>query len=224
MFTVQARKKKETCGIAKPVSEVSISSAESVEKTAEESKATSSRLQSPIESHFAVTPTVDSKNSSPANGFTNVDCGELLCEELDNLAINDPTKFKGSVTSIDELVPIHSSSTSFEELEPKTHSEDKCMSKEPISIPDDIAPVHSVAMKENTEKVEKEVNQLNDLMSPVEESISMFTQLTDKLSEMTAAEGDSGVETAHNISDDETCKAEVNYNSLDIILYFTNIF
>lgn len=56
---------------------------------------------------------------------------------------------------------------------------------------------------------DKSSNQLNDLLSPAEESISMFTQLNDKLAEMSTAEGDSGIDTAHNVSDDETCKPEV---------------
>lgn len=48
------------------------------------------RLQSPVESHFAVTP-VDSGShrSSPTNGFTSQDCTTLLQEELDQLDINE---------------------------------------------------------------------------------------------------------------------------------------
>lgn len=44
-----------------------------------------SSLQSPVESHFALTPNANSENSSPANGFTGVICSELLTEELDQL-------------------------------------------------------------------------------------------------------------------------------------------
>lgn len=42
-------------------------------------------LQSPVESHFALTPVTNSENSSPANGFTGVVCTDLLKEELDQL-------------------------------------------------------------------------------------------------------------------------------------------
>lgn len=42
-------------------------------------------LQSPVESHFALTPVTNSASSSPANGFTGVVCTELLNEELDQL-------------------------------------------------------------------------------------------------------------------------------------------
>ncbi|CAH0724271.1 unnamed protein product, partial [Brenthis ino] len=192
---VTPRKKKDTCGVAKPVSEILISSTESQKETAEYTKTINSRLQSPIESHFAVSPTTDSKTSSPSNGFTSVESGRLLCEELDNLNI-DTHESKESIAS-DDFVPIHSS-TSVENMKEK-HSIDN--SKE--SIVDELASIQSpVSFSEK--KVE---SQLSDLLSPVEESISMFTQLSDKLAEVTA-EGDSGVDTAHNYSDDETCKPE----------------
>lgn len=42
-------------------------------------------LQSPVESHFALTPVTNSETSSPANGFTNQDCTDLLQQELDKL-------------------------------------------------------------------------------------------------------------------------------------------
>lgn len=42
-------------------------------------------LQSPIETHFAVTPVSQSKAPSPTNGFTSHDCSDLLCQELDKL-------------------------------------------------------------------------------------------------------------------------------------------
>lgn len=40
-------------------------------------------LQSPVESHFAVTPVESSERSSPANGFVSKDSTDLLNEELD---------------------------------------------------------------------------------------------------------------------------------------------
>lgn len=43
------------------------------------------KLQSPVESHFAVTPVTNSETSSPANGFINQDSTDLLKEELDQL-------------------------------------------------------------------------------------------------------------------------------------------
>ncbi|KPJ04037.1 Protein FAM91A1 [Papilio xuthus] len=210
---VPQRKKKEVCGIAKPISEVSLSSNESVEKSTEYTKLVNSRLQSPIESHFAVTPTTESKTSSPANGFTSVEGGKLLCEELDNLNIDDNFvhRSKESVSASDDFVPIHSSSTSIEEL--KKHSKEKSISKESISFSDELVPIHSTSASVENLKLEskkneedKSKNALNDLLSPAEESISMFTQLSDKLTEMT--EGDSGVDTAHNFSDEEACKPE----------------
>ncbi|XP_075981058.1 protein FAM91A1 [Anticarsia gemmatalis] len=210
---VQPRKKKDICGIAKPVSEVSLSSTESAEKYNEEYTKSIARLQSPIESHFAVTPTTESKNSSPANGFTTVEGGQLLCDELDNLALDDQkhAQSKESIACSDDLVPIHSSSTSIEDLKSdKKHSKEKSTSKDSISTIEDLVPIHSssVSSENLSKKGDRCMNQLNDLLSPAEESISMFTQLSDKLTEMSAAEGDSGVDTAHNISDDETCKPE----------------
>ncbi|XP_053614708.1 protein FAM91A1 [Plodia interpunctella] len=207
------RKKKESCGMAKPISELSISSTDSMEKIqADYSKRITERLQSPIESHFAVTPTTASKNSSPANGFTSVECGQLLCEELDNLAIDEKTQ------SIDCPDHTHSNS-SVEDLKEtnKKHSIKNSLSKESIALSDDLVPIHSSSVsienlkfdskKGSETPSEKSMNQLNDLLSPAEESISMFTQLTDKLTEI-STEGDSGVDTAHNFSDEETCKPE----------------
>nr|XP_037877417.1 uncharacterized protein LOC119630975 [Bombyx mori] len=127
----------------------------------------------------------------------------------------------------DDLVPIHSASASFEDLK---HSNDDSLtnptparddidskltknnsSKESIvdivlvndnidmksSMCSDVAPVHW----------SKSMDRLGELLSPAEETISMFTQLSDKLSEVSAAEGDSGVDTAH-VSDDEACRPE----------------
>lgn len=199
--------------MAKPISEVSLSSTDSTEKYTEEFSKTLTRLQSPIESHFAVTPTTESKNSSPANGFTSAECGQLLCDELDNLALDDITKHaysKESIACSDDLVPIHSSSPSIEDLKSdKKHSKANSTSKESLS--DDLVPIHSssVSSENLSKKCDKSINPLNDLLSPADESISMFTQLSDKLTEMSAAEGDSGVDTANNISDDETCRPEV---------------
>lgn len=229
LFAVPPRKKKDFCGIAKPVSEISLSSNDSTEKTTADY---SKRLQSPIESHFAVTPTIDSssKTSSPANGFTSVECGQLLCEELDNLAIDDQAKqthqSKESIACSDDIVPINSSSTSIEDLKDKSelkkHSLENSTSKESISFSDDLVPIHSTSVSVENLKFdskkgsdtasEKSMSQLNDLLSPAEESISMFTQLSNKLTEITT-EGDSGVDTTHNLSDDESCKPEVsNYS------------
>ncbi|XP_063830961.1 uncharacterized protein LOC135080208 [Ostrinia nubilalis] len=217
-----SRKKKDVCGIAKPVSEISLSSNDSTEKTAADY---SKRLQSPIESHFAVTPTIDSKTSSPANGFTSVECGQLLCEELDNLAIDDDSKqshqSKESIAGSDDIVQINSSSTSIEDLKEKSdlkkNSLENSTSKESISFSDDLVAINSTSISVENLKFdskkgsdtasEKSMSQLNDLLSPAEESISMFTQLSNKLTEITA-EGDSGVDTTHNLSDDETCKPE----------------
>lgn len=49
-------------------------------------------LQSPVESHFALTPVNNSESSSPANGFTNQESTELLQEELDKLEILENSK------------------------------------------------------------------------------------------------------------------------------------
>lgn len=43
------------------------------------------RLQSPVESHFAITPVSNSATSSPANGFVHQDSTQLLNDELDQL-------------------------------------------------------------------------------------------------------------------------------------------
>ncbi|XP_045452479.1 protein FAM91A1 [Melitaea cinxia] len=196
---VTPRRKKDSCGIAKPVSEVLISSNDSSKESTEHTNPISHRLQSPIESHFAVTPTGDSKTNSPANGFTSAESGKLLCEELDNLNI-DTHQSKESIASSDDFVPIHSS-TSIDDLKEK-HSIDNSRINDSIS--DNTVPVHSPSKVKNNET---KTDQLNDLLSPAEETISMFTQLSDKLTEITT-EGDSGVDTAHNYSDDETCKPE----------------
>lgn len=45
-------------------------------------------LQSPVESHFALTP----ETSSPANGFTSQDCTDLLQQELDKLDCQEIVK------------------------------------------------------------------------------------------------------------------------------------
>ncbi|CAH1963919.1 unnamed protein product [Acanthoscelides obtectus] len=47
------------------------------------------KLQSPVESHFALTPVTNSQSSSPANGFTSQEGNNLLQEELDQLAIDE---------------------------------------------------------------------------------------------------------------------------------------
>lgn len=201
---------KNVCGIAKPASELSLSSSESVETTKpaqEFSKAINSRLQSPIESHFANTPTTESKTSSPANGITNSECGELLCQELDNLVLDDQLKLthrsKESIACSDDLIPIHSLSTSTEELGLK---DSKRHSKETIN-----SAVSFENLKSDEDLKLSKRDALNDLLSPAEESISMFTQLNDKLNEMSSAtEGDSGVDMAQNVSDDETCRPEVS--------------
>lgn len=212
--TVPARKRKDICGMAKPISEVSLSSTELSEKSNEEyAKAVTNRLQSPIESHFAVTPTVESITGSPANGFTTVEGGQLLCEELDNLSMTESrTTFrsKESIACSDDLVPLNSTSTSIEDLNKK----ESCQSKE--SICDDMVRVDSTPPTVHDLKLEGggKLSSLNDLLSPAEESISMFTQLSDKLTEMSTAEGDSGVDTAHNASDEENCRPEVCYKML----------
>lgn len=201
------RKRKDTCGTAKPISETSLSSTELSEKSNEEyNKAANIRLQSPIESHFAVTPTVESMTGSPANGFTSLEGGQLLCEELDNLSMSGSRttcRSKESIACSDDLVPLNSNSTSIEELNKREGSR----SKESIMCLDELALSPSV---ENL-KLEGS-SQLSDLLSPAEESISMFAQLSDKLTEMSTAEGDSGVDTAHNASDDENCRPEVGSN------------
>lgn len=49
------------------------------------SKTLEDKLQSPVESHFALTPASSSATSSPANGFISHDCTDILNEELDQL-------------------------------------------------------------------------------------------------------------------------------------------
>lgn len=204
--TVPPRKRKDICDIAKPVNE-SISS--DTDKTEDINP---TRLQSPIESHFAVTPTTESKTNSPANGFTSIECNQLLCEELDNLALNDPIKQSKESIS-DELVPIHSSSTSIDDKSDDSKKlsrislSDELLPIDSITSLNEITPVHSLEGKEKGYDRPESISQYSDLLSPAEESISMFTQLSDKLAEMSTE--DSGVDTAHNASDEETCRPEV---------------
>ena len=66
-------------------------------------------LQSPDESHFALTPVANSQCSSPANGFTSKECSELLQQELDELEQKELSKEAKdeavpSVVSIDGLM------------------------------------------------------------------------------------------------------------------------
>ncbi|KAK4882938.1 hypothetical protein RN001_006257 [Aquatica leii] len=66
------------------------------------------QLQSPVESHFAVTPVHNSQTSSPANGFINQDSTELLKEELDlldkNCSLSSETTNKSINGSIQSLI------------------------------------------------------------------------------------------------------------------------
>lgn len=56
------------------------------QSTPEKSNNLDTKLQSPLESHFAVTPVSNnSQSSSPANGFTSQEGSNLLQEELDHL-------------------------------------------------------------------------------------------------------------------------------------------
>ncbi|XP_056643964.1 protein FAM91A1 isoform X2 [Diorhabda sublineata] len=71
----------------------------SSEKTPEKLKENESKLQSPVESHFAVTPASNaSRSSSPANGFTSQEGSNLLQEELDQLAVNEKIRDKGNIS------------------------------------------------------------------------------------------------------------------------------
>lgn len=47
------------------------------------------KLQSPVESHFALTPSTNSESSSPKNGFTSIEGTNLLQEELDQLIMTE---------------------------------------------------------------------------------------------------------------------------------------
>lgn len=99
-------------------------------------------LQSPIESHFALTPIVQSKTHSPANGFTSVDCSNILCQELDQLEKQvDTGETSGSDSS--NLV-----------ME---------------------ADNWDIDWKNESEKSNLET--IDNLLSPVDENISMFAQL-----------------------------------------------
>ncbi|CAH1109255.1 unnamed protein product [Psylliodes chrysocephalus] len=82
------------------------------QSTPEKSNNLDTKLQSPLESHFAVTPVSNnSQSSSPANGFTSQEGSNLLQEELDHLVISEEVKenmnleltLKSSI-SIDGLV------------------------------------------------------------------------------------------------------------------------
>ncbi|KAF5296002.1 hypothetical protein FQA39_LY12774 [Lamprigera yunnana] len=65
------------------------------------------QLQSPVESHFAVTP-IHAKQPSPANGFINQDSTELLKEELDlldkNCSLLNENEEKSINSSIQSLI------------------------------------------------------------------------------------------------------------------------
>ncbi|XP_028149865.1 protein FAM91A1 [Diabrotica virgifera virgifera] len=57
------------------------------------------KLQSPVESHFAVTPVSNtSQSSSPANGFTSQEGSNLLQEELDQLVVSQEGTNKENIT------------------------------------------------------------------------------------------------------------------------------
>lgn len=60
-------------------------------------------LQSPVESHFALTP-VASETSSPANGFASQECTDLLQQELDKLEVVEVENSKQAAPSADALL------------------------------------------------------------------------------------------------------------------------
>lgn len=55
------------------------------------------KLQSPVENHFALTPTTNSESSSPKNGFTSLEGTSLLQEELNQLVLDEELKNKEKV-------------------------------------------------------------------------------------------------------------------------------
>nr|XP_037877455.1 uncharacterized protein LOC119631012 [Bombyx mori] len=197
-------RRKEICGIAKPVPDTSPAT-------------TAPALRSPIESHFAVTPTGPART---ARRPTASPAPTAAASSARSWTTSTPANPPGPPPPDDDLVPIHSTSASFEDLK---HSNDDSLnnptparddidskltkdnsSKESIvdivlvndnidmksSMCSDVAPVHS----------SKSMDRLGELLSPAEETISMFTQLSDKLSEVSAAEGDSGVDTAARLA------------------------
>lgn len=99
-------------------------------------------LQSPIESHFALTPIVQSKTHSPANGFTSVDCSNILCQELDQLE----KQVDSNETSTNDSSNLIMEADNWD-IDWKIESE-----------------------KNNLENID-------NLLSPVDENISMFAQL-----------------------------------------------
>jgi hypothetical protein len=84
-------------------------------------------LQSPDESHFALTPVSDSQRSSPANGFTSKESSELLRRELDELEEKETRRMAHAV-SIDGLMsPTDENISMFsrdDSEEPKPHQDD----------------------------------------------------------------------------------------------------
>lgn len=128
----------------------------------------SSRLQSPNESHFAVTPTGQSKTHSPANGFTSIDCSNLLCQELDQLEKQN--------------------------VEPDNpHS---------CKVPDK-RKTETDGFKTDVGKVLRLESMIDNLMSPVDENISMFSQLNKEMEEK-------------EVKPVESCSAEVPEEAIEL--------
>ncbi|CAG9766655.1 unnamed protein product [Ceutorhynchus assimilis] len=89
-------------------------------------------LQSPVESHFAVTPVDGSSHrSSPTNGFTSQDCTTLLQQELDQLDIKDNKKLEHQVPSVDQLLsPTEENIGIFSRIEDEKSEETKDKSQQ----------------------------------------------------------------------------------------------
>ncbi|KAK5637800.1 hypothetical protein RI129_000018 [Pyrocoelia pectoralis] len=104
------------------------------------------QLQSPVESHFAVTPVHSSERSSPANGFMHQDSTELLKEELDlldkdtilsqedkekplNGSIQSLFSFETLLSPTDENISMFSRQVDSDTSSIKKSVEDNCVNK-----------------------------------------------------------------------------------------------
>lgn len=132
-------------------------------------------LQSPNESHFALTPIAQSKTHSPANGFTSVDCSNILCQELDQL--------EKQVSDSDNALS------------------DALNSEEKWDI--DWTP----------ECDKSQLDTVDNLLSPMDENISMFAQLPSADSNAARLDNVSNVTIKDTIEicDSKSFKKEVNF-------------
>lgn len=95
------------------------------------------QLQSPVESHFALTPVLPNKSNSPANGFTSIDCSTILRQELDLLEKqhSESLKSDGKVDCINNILsPLEENISMFSQLVEEEKAKNEETSDDPSNV------------------------------------------------------------------------------------------